>query len=57
MGQQFTQDKFYEIAGFGNAKVGENQMRNQYVGNLALDKLAENADIKFVDDTVDETEE
>lgn len=51
MGQQFTQDKFYEIAGFGNAKVGENQMRNQYVGNLALDKLAENADIKFVDDT------
>lgn len=57
MGQQFTQDKFYEIAGFGNAKVGENQMRNQYVGNLALDKLAENADIKFVDETVDETEE
>ena len=57
MGQQFTQDKFYEIAGFGNAKVGENQMRNQYVGNLALDKLAENADIKFVDDTVDEVEE
>lgn len=57
MQQSFTQEQFYEIAGYGNATSGEKIMKNQYVGNLALDKLAENAQITFVDESADEPTE
>lgn len=44
-----SEDQLFEYAGMGDVEAGKKDIRNRYIQNLALDKIAENAQITFAD--------